>query len=159
MQGSQRLLTLLGPPCHPAAAGCFLRSWLLQPFQEGNLNTVLAALQPHSLSLRGWRNFLKVLRALVWNLRPERLWGKLPSKLGLTSLASSAEEPDAIFLCGKCIWGIWLQGQCRKNDSSAAPISLSSTELQSYERKSVSHGTQWLISGILSCPSQLFPVH
>ena len=45
--------TLLGPPCHPAAAGCFLRSWLLSPFQEGNLNAVLAALQRRSLSPRG----------------------------------------------------------------------------------------------------------
>lgn len=56
-----------------------------------------------------------------------------------------------VFPRGTCIWGIWLRGQCPRNDSSDAPIASSSTELQSYECKSVVHGTHWSVLGILSC--------
>lgn len=116
--GSGSLFSAAGAPCHPAAAGCFLRSWLLGPFQEGNeycLGSPADPSTPH-----GRRNFYKELGALVWNLPQEQHWGNLPWKLGLTSLASSTEQPDVISLHAErvCMQGIQFRGQWPRNGSS-----------------------------------------
>jgi hypothetical protein len=61
------------------------------------------------------------------------------------------EESDAVLLHDKYRWEIWLQGQCPRNGSSDVPTVLSSTELQSYESKSISLGIQGSVSGIPHC--------
>lgn len=86
------------------------------------MNTVLAALQIHPLP-HGCRNFYTKLGALVWNLSQEQHWGNLPWKLGLTSLASSMEQPDVISLHSErvCMQGIQFWGQWPRNGSSDSP--------------------------------------